>query len=101
MSYLDELEAELSRLGDRPITGADLASALRAVAEIAEHVRDMRKVLERFAVVEELPESAPFAALIRRRGDANLYLGNGQARPLTMLTPTKLNGSPVPMRASS
>lgn len=40
-------------------------------------------------IVDDLPASAPFGALLRLRGDltGSLYLGNGATRPLSKLVP--------------
>lgn len=62
-------------------------------------IRDLRGRLEpieaRLLLLDELPDSAPFGALIRLTAGTvaertPLYLGNGPNHPLTKLTPTAL-----------
>ena len=76
-----------------------LAQTLRVLAQIAalfeRHERRLDTLYERLLIVDELPDSAPFGALLRVRTGtvaqrATLYLGNGPNQPLTKLTPTQL-----------
>lgn len=88
MSYVAELVRELQREGDRPASLSDIA---RALGEVADRTEDTRRFLDalqdRLLIVDELPETAPFGALIRRRGQAALFLGNGPSQPLSRLVP--------------
>lgn len=103
MSYLDELQAELTARGDKPVTGKDLLRALRPVAQaLEESARNRGKITEtvgfvndlqaRLFIVDALPADAPYGALIRLRAGtvaqrATLFLGNGPGQPLSKLVP--------------
>lgn len=87
MNYLDDLRSLLRRRGRRD----DPAAALRFIALVLQQLDDRLDPLEkRLLIVDALPASAPFGALIRVRGDATgaLYTGNGAGRPLGKITPT-------------
>jgi hypothetical protein len=75
------------------------ARIVRVLAQVAQtlrrHEQRLDAVYERFLIVDELPESAPFGALIRLRTGTlaqrtPVYVGNGAGQPLTKLVPTAL-----------
>lgn len=92
--YLGEIEDELSRMGTQPIRATDLAKVVRAIGSLAASIRNDREFIDaleaRLMIVDDLPLEAPFGALIRRRGTASLYLGNGEGQPLSRLVPQAL-----------
>lgn len=106
MNDLAALREELQRDPDEPVTNATLLRAFRTVFQLADLVERHRATLvdtvqtvnqleTRLLLVDELPASAPYGALIRLRTGtlaerASLYLGNGQNQPLSRLTPTPL-----------
>ena len=91
MSDLQELQRDLVERGDQPVRAGDLLRFMRAFAQHADVVREtvqtVKQYEERLLIVDELPDSAPFGALIRRRGTAALFLGNGLDQPLSRLVP--------------
>jgi hypothetical protein len=91
-SYLSDAEEILQQEARRGRTlpwYPVVAGALRALRRVLERID---RIEERLLIVDELPESAPFGALIRVRGDLTgaLYLGNGLTRPLSKLVPVAL-----------
>lgn len=112
-SYLDEIERELSSRGNQAVTVADLLLVLRATGQALDQIEQHRQALTntvqtvnenkgfiealeaRLLIVDDLPEDAPFGALIRRRNGtvgqkATLYTGNGIGEPLARIVPQPL-----------
>ncbi len=100
-AYLIEVEQALDEAiiqGRRQPTFEDLRQVVRAVAQVREKLNRMVDVDDdrlgliesRLLIVDDLPTNAPFGAIIRRRGEATVYLGNGPNQPLSKLTPVAL-----------
>lgn len=89
MSDLEELVAEAGR--GQPVDPQRLVGVVARVRDILTRL-DARLVPfeQRLLVVDDLPANAPFGALIRVRGQATLYLGNGPAQPLSRVVPQAL-----------
>lgn len=62
----------------------------QAVAEFQEIHDVLDPIVQRLTVVSTLPANAPFGSIIRKTGDAQLYLGNGPSQPLSKLVPVPL-----------
>lgn len=97
-----ELVAELERRrGDAPLRASDLLRLVRVLAQSTEAMARYRETLKRavqgvetiearLLIVDTLPPEAPLGALIRCRGQAALFLGNGMGQPLSRLVPQAL-----------
>lgn len=86
---------DIAEVMRRP-TVAGVARVLAQVAELlGRHEKRLDLLYDRLLLVDELPASAPFGALIRlQQGTvaerSALYLGNGPGQPLSKLTPLPL-----------
>lgn len=62
---------------------------------VGRHEKRLDNLHDRLLLVDELPASAPFGALLRlttgpAAGRTPIYVGNGPNQPLSKLTPTPL-----------
>jgi hypothetical protein len=105
VSDLDAALEEIAR-GTGPLTRAEIVQALRAVAQFAdalerhratltETVKTVNALEQRLLLVDALPDSALFGALIRLTSGTfaartPIYVGNGLGQPLTKIVPTSL-----------
>jgi hypothetical protein len=105
-SPLDDLKRELAGRGNAPARTGDLIRVISAVEQtleeigrhrdtLAETVEFVNQLQERLQIVDVLPTSAPFGAIIRLNtgpaaGRIPLYIGNGDSQPLSKIVPVAL-----------
>lgn len=90
------IRAEFARLERRQdsYVNAEEREDRKQRQQLIDALQEWRAQVEaRLEPVDVLPAAAPLGAVLRKRGtpfDPNLYLGNGQGRPLTKILPTAL-----------